>query len=124
MGFTWACYDADSNDLFEDFGIQLQALNLGPNSQEDTPAPFRVSDIRAMWKNWPFASTHVESAQDLLRTVQTMAYANLLSLHSVPHCETCTCNLSNVEPTGWSTTEIKRFIAIPVHRVVRCQSSY
>ena len=121
MSFSWWCKDKDGKDLFAEFGVNPQGHGLGPNSAEDTDAPYRLSDIRSHWSANAYAGDLDIAAQDNVRDAQAMALENRQSLKP-NHCRTCTC--PEVKPRGWSAAAIDRFLAIPAERVWRAGGGY
>jgi hypothetical protein len=125
MGFGWACKDKKGTDLFKEFDPTrsfYNLLDLGPNSNTDTDAPYSVSDMRSGFlEHEKFMNEYEGAARAAIESVQEMARANKNSLnHS--HCGTCTC--CSTEPVGWSVESIDRFLSIPLDRVWRCSGGF
>ena len=118
MGFS-CTIKAGKKDLttYEKGPINCQLLNLGPNSSGSTDAPYRVSDFRSVVLDAKYADKYPEIAQDAFRQLQAMAAANLDSLKQDKHCETCSCDLPDRVPSGWSIEACKELLDIDAKTV-------
>ncbi len=105
------------NDSKKEVLIHCQLFGLGPNSPESTEAPNRLEDFRAVVANWGYTDSFPKAASDCFRRLQYMARENLNSLKVEKHCESCMCDVVDVEPNGWSTETIKTFLEIPAETV-------
>jgi hypothetical protein len=121
MSFSWWCHDKDGKDLFKEFGVNSQALGLGPNTASATEAPNRVSDIRSAWMHIPYKDKLEDAAQEALATVQALALENKASLKREPHCPTCKCECTTGyrTPHFWDIDSIDRLLSVPIERVWR-----
>src|SRR5690348_3926069 len=122
MSFSWWCKDKDGKDLFTEFGVNGQALGLGPNGGEPGNiefefTPISVDQIRSAWCSVPYKDKLADAAQDAVREVQRLAKFNLDALNPPKHCDTCTCVRDEIKPLWWSGSDIRRLLAIPLDRV-------
>lgn len=96
----------------DDTPIHYQLLNLGPNGNYATDAPYRVNDFRSVVANCEYGNRLKDAAKDCFEELQFMAKANLDSLTQPSHCESCTCHKERKDPTGWSAEALINLITI------------
>lgn len=101
--------------------IHAQLLGYGPNCQNDTEAPYRVSDLRDIISSACYADELEKAAQDCFRRLQVALRENLNSLKQC-HCDTCSC--PDNQPDGWSVEEINRVLAIDLKTITRISGGY
>jgi len=123
MGFSWWCEDKDGKDLFEEFGVNSQAMGL-----TDDGCAQSQSDIRSAWTGVPYKEKLEEAARDAVAAVQSMVAENLRrytgGLHS-DECPTCTCAPRQPKGVfGIDVEQAKRLLSIPLNRVHRAGGGY
>lgn len=125
MGFS-CTIKAGNKDLtnFEKGPIHHQLLGLGPNGPSATPAPYRVNDFRDIVINCVYGDRLKEAAQDSFRSLQEMARENLRSLKQEPHCETCTCELSEAKPEWWNADSLRSLLEIDPETITYMRGGY
>lgn len=104
--------------------IHYKLFGLGPSSSLDTEAPYRVEDFRSEVLNCVYGDRLKEAAQDTFRIIQRMAKQNFESLVEKKHCDTCTCDRHQVNPSGWSVAAIERLLSIDPDTITYLHGSY
>lgn len=118
MSFSWWCKDKKRKDLFDEFGINGQALGLGDSGSSKYLTPHCVTEIREMWCRHPYKEKIEDSARAAMSAIQAMAINNLRFLEKEhPECPCCTCKLKPLD--GFDIEQAKRFVSIPLDRVWR-----
>ncbi len=114
MSFSWWIEDKEGNDLLA--GCNSQMLGLGYDSQESTPSPYSLQEIRIAWSQVPYKANCKEAAVDAFNIVRRMIGTNLNSINKMHDCPNCKCE---VKPLGWSVDEINRVLAVDPDKVWR-----
>jgi len=106
--------------------IHSQLLGLGPNTENATPAPFRVTDLRDVVCKCVYGDRLPDAARDCFRVLQSMVAENLASLKEEPHCDKCKCfaDSAEKEPEWWDADACRRFLAINADEITFVQGSY
>lgn len=115
MGYSLQVKGKNGADILRKYNIHYTLLGLAPNTQEATAAKYRLDDIRSFIQNQNSCCKNVSQAVWLC--LCSMFKENLSSLTEEKHCETCSCDQEKIEPYGWSTEEVKRFLSIPVEEI-------
>ena len=125
MGFSCTIM-AGKKDLtkFEGGEIHSQLLNLGPNFQDATDAPYRVDAFRNAVTACKYGDRLKDAAQDCFRALQEMARVNLQSLKEEKHCETCDCPSEEKKPLGWSANAIRKLLDIDPSTITHVSGGY
>ncbi len=117
MSFGWWCKDKSGGDLFTEFGIHSQAMNLVPSAHDDERFEFNCRPrVEEVWQANAYRDRHEDAARDAMADIQVLVRGNIEALRPC-HCDTCTCVL---EPKGWDLKMAERFLSIPLERVWRC----
>jgi hypothetical protein len=121
VSFSFEMRGKDGEDLLEKYGVNHQLFGLGPNSDRDSDAPYRLSHLRGHIANAEYADRLPDAARDAFERVQWGAKTNLESLQP-SHCDTCTCPPR--EPQGWDAEAIKRCLSVPLSEIFSLRGGY
>lgn len=121
MSFSWSCTDEEGHDLFQEFDIHYQGLGLAPNAADDTPAVYRLNEIRNCFEDTQFKDKYEGAARQAILDCKRMLKENLERLENARHCETCTCKAAQ---PNWDMEQIKRFLSIPIERIWRADGGF
>jgi hypothetical protein len=104
--------------------IHCQLLDLGPNYQDATDAPYSVSDFRKVVLGCQYGDRLKDAAVDCFKELQSMARENLKSLEEEKHCETCDCKREKKKPVGWSVEALNNLLSIDADTITFIRGGY
>lgn len=99
-------------------------FGLGPSGSSEDLAPYFVCDFRDVVARCVYGDRLKDAAQDCFIEIQRMAKANLESISSSAHCETCSCPKIERKPDGWSAKALRALLAIDPNEITYVKGSW